>query len=134
MKRILLYLTIAALPFLCVIVVNESTKKEPHYIIIKPGNTRAYALNSSIKIPDYCTWDCHNNGCSHRKSNVINTGRVKLLYEAIIDANGVHEKQKGKYVGLTLLTLVVIWPLLMFALVIGNIELYRKRKNAGNAH
>lgn len=135
MKRILLYLTIAASPFLCVIMVNEGTKKDPHLIkMVLPGTATAYALNSDEKNPDYCTWDCHNYGCDHRDSNVVNTGSVKLLYDSILNVNGVHEKEDGKYIRMTLLSLVVLWPLLMFALVIGNIELYRKRKNAGNAH
>lgn len=136
-KRILLYLGIAVLPFLIVILVNESTKTEPSHRVkmVLPGTSYADALNSDKRIPEYCTWDCHNNGCSHALDgkNKINKGTIKLLYFAIIDANGVHDKQEGKYIRITLLTLVVLWPLLMFGLIIGNVELYRRRKN-GNPH
>ena len=130
MKRVLLYSAVAIVPFLIVILVNESTKKEPHLIkMVLPGTSTAYALNSDDKTPDYCTWDCHNFGCDHWKSNKINKGRVKVLYDAILDVNGVHEKEDGTYIRMTLLTLVVLWPLFMFALIVGNIELYKKRKN-----
>ncbi|MCE2713496.1 MAG: hypothetical protein LW688_13315 [Cryomorphaceae bacterium] len=133
MKRVLLYSAIAIVPFLIVILVNESTKKDPYIIkMVLPGTSTAYALNSDEKNPDYCTWDCHNKWCSHRDSNEINTGRVKLLYDAIIDINGVHEKEEGKYIRMTILTLVIIWPLFLFALIVGNIELYKKRKDVRN--
>jgi len=135
MKRIVLYISIAVLPFLFVIVVNESTKVEPHRVMLElPGKPVVYTLNTDKMLLNTCTWDCHNIHCSHADSNKINKGRVKLIYNFIIDTNGVHEKQEGKYIHLTLLTLVVIWPLLMFALIIGNIELYLKRKKARHAH
>ncbi len=135
MKKILLYSLILVSPFLLVIFVNETNRPTQLYKISFWGQT-AYASNSSIKDLKKCNWDCHNNGCSHRKSNCINKGEfITGFYQKTLNFNGLHSKENDSkseqgmlYKSMNIVFLVLLWPLFMFALLVVNIELFLKCK------
>lgn len=135
MKKILVYSFLFLSPFLLVIIVNETNRPTQLYKISFWGQT-AYASNPSIKDLKKCNWDCHNNGCSHRKSNCINKGVfIPYFYQKILNFNGLNSKEndyKGQegmlYKSMNIIFLVILWPLFMFTLLIANIELFLKRK------
>ena len=83
------------------------------------------ALNSEDAIPTQCTWHCHTKGCSHRDQNVISCGPINTLRQKIIDSLGV--SNGDKYKSNNILFLVILWPVLMFGLVVANVELFIRR-------
>jgi hypothetical protein len=107
------------------VVVNESKKKGKYSITV--FNSPTYALNPGIRMDSQCTWDCHTNGCSHRAHNTVNIGVIDDLYKQII--NALQLKEGGDvYQVMNIIFLVILWPLLMFVLLVANIELFRNRK------
>lgn len=123
-KRLLLYALFLTSPFLLMVVVNEATKTKAY--TIKLFGTPVDALNPANQMESQCTWDCHNKGCSHRDKNVISLGPVDTLRSKIIKSLGV--SNGDTYQTMNILILVILWPLLMFGLVVANIELYRTRQ------
>ena len=135
MKKILLYSLILVSPFLLVIFVNETNRPSELYKISFWDQT-AIAYNPKSKDLEKCNWDCHNNGCSHRKSNCINKGEfITGFYQKTLNFNGLHSKENDSkseqgmlYKSMNIVFLVILWPLFMFALLVVNIELFLKRK------
>ena len=124
MKRFIFYSLILATPFFCLIVVNEASRSEVYYVSI--FGTKVPALNPQQKDAKRCTWDCHK-ACSHRDNNCINIGIIDVLYQNII--NSLQLKKGGDvYQQMNVLFLVIIWPLVMFGLLVANVELFFKRK------
>ncbi len=125
MKRFIFYFLILATPFFCLIMVNEASRSEPYKVFV--FGTKVTALNPQQKDAKRCTWDCHTHGCSHRDNNCINIGIIDVLYQNII--NSLKLKEGGDvYQQMNVLFLVIIWPLVMFGLLIANVELFFKRK------
>ena len=125
MKRFLFYLLILTTPFFHLIVVNEASRSEPYQVTVfdklKPS------INPQQKDVKRCTWDCHNHVCSHRKNNCINVGIIDVLYQNIIASLDL--KGDGDvYQQMNVLFLVIIWPLVMFGLLVANVELFFKQK------
>jgi len=125
MKRFIFYLLILTTPFFCLIMVNEAYRLEVYQVAVfgklKPS------INPQQKDAKRCTWDCHTHGCSHRVHNCINIGIIDVLYQNII--NSLKLKDGGDvYQLMNVLFLVIIWPLVMFGLLVANVELYIKRK------
>ena len=105
--------------------VNEASRSEVYYVSI--FDSKVPALNPQQKDAKRCTWDCHTHGCSHRVHNCINIGIIDVLYQNII--NSLKLKDGGDvYQLMNVLFLVIIWPLVMFGLLVANVELYIKRK------
>ena len=125
MKRFIFYSLILATPFFCLIVVNEASRSEVYYVSI--FDTKVLALNPQQKDAKRCTWDCHSNECSHRKKNCINIGIIDVLYQNIIASLDL-KKGGDVYQQMNVLFLVIIWPLVMFGLLVANVELFFKRK------
>ena len=125
MKRFIFYSLILATPFFCLIVVNEASRSDVYYVSI--FDTKVLALNPQQKDAKRCTWDCHSNECSHRKKNCINIGIIDVLYQNII-ASLQLKKGGDVYQQMNVLFLVIIWPLVMFGLLVANVELFFKRK------
>ena len=124
MKRFIFYSLILATPFLCLVMVNEASRSEVYYVSI--FGTKVPALNPQQNDAKRCTWDCHKK-CSHRDNNFINIGIIDVLYQNII--NSLKLKEGGDvYKKMNVLFLVIIWPLLMFGLLVANVELFFKRK------
>lgn len=125
MKRFIFYSLILATPFLCLVMVNEASRSEAYYVSI--FDSKVPALNPEHRDAKRCTWDCHTHGCSHRENNCINIGIIDVLYQKII--NSLKLTEGGDvYQQMNVLFLVIIWPLVMFGLLIANVELYFKRK------
>jgi hypothetical protein len=107
------------------VAVNESTKKGNYPITV--FNSPTFALNPGNRMDSQCTWDCHTHGCSHRAHNTVNIGVIDDLYKQII--NALQLKEGGDvYQVMNIIFLVILWPLLMFILLVANIELFRNRK------
>ena len=125
MKRFIFYSLILVTPFFFLIVVNEASRSDVYYVSI--FDTKVLALNPQQKDAKRCTWDCHSNECSHRKKNCINIGIIDVLYQNIIAS--LKLKDGGDvYQQMNVLFLVIIWPLVMFGLLVANVELFFKRK------
>lgn len=125
MKRFIFYSLILTSPFFCLVMVNEASRSEVYQVAVfgklKPS------INPQQKDTKRCTWDCHTHGCSHRENNCINIGIIDVLYQNII--NSLKLKDGGDvYQLMNVLFLVIIWPLVMFGLLVANVELYIKRK------
>ena len=127
-KRIVFYLFLLISPFLLLVVVNEATKTEANTVHV--FGEKVSALNTEDSLPNKCTWHCHTNGCSHRDQNVISLGPIDTLRSMIIESLGV--SNGDTYQTNNVLFLVILWPLLMFGLVVANIELFirNRKKNA----
>ena len=125
MKRFIFYSLILVTPFFFLVVVNEASRSEVYYVSI--FDTKVLALNPQQKDAKRCTWDCHSNECSHRKKNCINIGIIDVLYQNII-ASLQLKKGGDVYEQMNVLFLVIIWPLVMFGLLVANVELFFKRK------
>jgi hypothetical protein len=124
MKRFLFYFLILTTPFFCLIVVNEVSRSEPYQVTVF-GKSEP-SINPQQKDVKRCTWDCHKE-CSHRENNCINVGIIDVLYQNIIASLDL--KEGGDvYQLMNVLFLVIIWPLVMFGLLVVNVELYIKRK------
>lgn len=125
MRKWISYFVLLISPFLLMVAVNESTKKGNYPITV--FNSPTFALNPGNRMDSQCTWDCHTNGCSHRARNTVNIGVIDDLYKQII--NALQLKEGGDvYQAMNIIFLVILWPLLMFVLLVANIELFRNRK------
>ena len=125
MKRFIFYSLILATPFFFLVVVNEASRSEVYYVSI--FGTKVPALNPQQKDAKRCTWDCHSNECLHREKNWINVGIINVLFQNIIASLDL--KEGGDvYQQMNVLFLVIIWPLVMFGLLVANVELFFKRK------
>jgi hypothetical protein len=117
---------IVLLPFVLMIIVNESfrlSSKESPYR--KYGFT---TINSSDKISDKCTWNCHNNTSfckahhvkflnkSFSKTDQIYYGEIKLL------------KSTGNYGLANIAILVILIPFLIFYFIIKGLNIHSKIK------
>jgi hypothetical protein len=124
MRKWILYFALLTSPFLLMVVVNQATKTKAYTVHV--FGEKVSALNTDDSLPSQCTWDCHTNGCSHRDQNVISLGPIDTLRSMIIESLGV--SNGDTYQTMNILVLVILWPLLMFGLVVANIELFRNRK------
>ena len=132
MRKWILYFTLLTSPFLLMVVVNETTKpKYQVHDIFEKGDVE-WARNTEYSLPDKCTWHCHTPGClkEHRLRNRISRGPVDTLRQKIIGSLGV--SNGDKYKSNNILFLVILWPLLMFGLVVANVEMFirNRKKNA----
>jgi hypothetical protein len=124
MKRFIFYSLILTSPFFCLIVVNEASRSEPYQVTVF-GKLKP-TINPQQPNTKRCTWDCHKK-CSHRENNCINVGIIDVLYQNIIASLDL--KGDGDvYQQMNVLFLVIIWPLVMFGLLVANVELFFKRK------
>jgi hypothetical protein len=126
MKRIVLYIFILFSPFLFIALINEIVSDGEEYVIksevIAPGQ-KFYALNSDRYLNDKCSWSCHNDGCNHK--SVIYHGKIKEMYDGIIHFN-LH--QSINYSEMNVFLFVIVVPLLVYILIILNIEVYLRNK------
>ena len=131
--KLSIYFLLLLSPFILVVIVNESFKPAEKYTIKLnlSGNPNIVAYNSDKKENDKCTWFCHNFGCSHSKKNWIKTGIISNIYNSIISFNRIPEKNGIfglNYQLMNLIFLVVLWPLLMYILLILNLNQILKKK------
>ena len=127
-KRLFFYLSLLISPFLLMVVVNQATKTKANTVQV--FGEKVSALNTEDSLPSQCTWHCHNDGCSHHNNNVISLGPIDTLRSMIIESLGV--SNGDTYQTNNVLFLVILWPVLMFGLVVANVELFirNRKKNA----
>jgi hypothetical protein len=106
--------------------VNEyNHPKELYDIKVFNNNLKTYNTDKFKK--DSCSWHCHSNGCKH-KNSINNGSLIPQIYDEIIAFND--PKNGDIYKIMNIIFLVVLWPLLMFILLVANIELFLKRRNS----
>ena len=127
-KRLFFYLSLLISPFLLMVVVNQATKTNAYRVNL--FGTTVDALNPGNQMESQCTWHCHTKGCSHHNNNVISRWPVDTLRSMIIESLGV--SNGDTYQTNNVLFLVILWPLLMFGLVVANVEMFirNRKKNA----
>ncbi len=129
MKRILLYLLIFISPFLFIVLINETVGYDKSYVIkskIVGSGSTFYAINSDEKFDDKCSWYCHNKGCDKLKHpKDISKGFVRELYFSIIQFN---KDKPLEYAVMNVFLFVIVVPLLVYLLIILNIEVYLRNK------
>jgi hypothetical protein len=121
MKKLLAYFLIFCLPLLTIVLVNETTKNSPHQIST-PFFTKQFANHSDKYNPNNCNWSCHNEGCRHKRW--IQSAFIENMYFKIINGN----KASQAYVLSSVVFLALIWPLLIFVLIVLNMNLRFKSK------
>lgn len=124
LKQISCYLLIVILPFVVMIVINESVG----YKTNEKGHTRqgVSAINAANRYPSQCSWACHDD-TAYCKSNHVKLAKpyfdqIDSLYFGLIDALQL----TGNYGLANVLFLVVLLPLLMFVLLVRSIALESK--------
>src|SRR5688572_861830 len=115
-----IFLIICSL-FFIIIIVNESVRgnqKERAYVI-----KGISAINTSKAQLQKCTWQCHNN-TGYCKSNHV---RFLNQYFSFVDPvyfGMIHLlTSTGNYQLANIIFLVILWPLLMFILLLKNLKL-----------
>lgn len=133
-KKVFLYSLLLISPFVIMIGVNELNRPEKPYKIIVFGKG-LFAYNSADFLKNQCSWHCHSKGCFHNHVICKDSTVVSRFYDNILKLNGIDtiqgEKKSAKgdiYKTMSIITLVALWPLLMFILLVANIELFLKRK------
>ena len=128
MRKWILYFALLTSPFLLMVVVNQATKTKAYTVHV--FRKEVWALNTEDSLPSQCTWHCHTKGCSHRNNNLISLGPIDTLRSMIIESLGV--SNGDTYQTHNVLFLVILWPLLMFGLVVANVEMFirNRKKNA----
>ena len=124
MTKYLRNIAILISPFLFMVLINELIRpgiKENPYS--KSGIT---AINSAIQTKDKCSWNCHNNTTYCMENHVklmkpyfkyldpIYFGMIRLLFAT------------GNYGLANIILLVVLWPLLMFLLLMKSLQIQQK--------
>ena len=122
MKRFFAYFLIICLPLLTICIVNETNKPQTLYTISTPFFKNKNAYHSDQYTTNNCTWSCHNFGCKH--PHLIQSKFIENIYFMIINGN----KASQAYVLSSVVFLALIWPLVIFVLIILNINLRFKSK------
>lgn len=130
MRRFIVYISLFCLPFLVMVAVNELNRPQKKFDI-KYLKKNGKAYNSDKAESRSCTWYCHNTrecvNIHKSKLSILNLKVIKWMDKRIKFFN---EIGSSNYSRMNIATLVIIWPLFMFALLVLNIELFiRRRKN-----
>lgn len=127
MRKFIVYTFILFSPFFVMIIVNEACRNGTEKAGYKTKGT--VAINTNDANPLKCTWNCHNNIMYCLKNHPIKILRPYLkiispIYIGIIFLL----KTTGNYALANIVFLVILWPLLMYFLLIKSIELRLKIK------
>ncbi|MEO1259147.1 MAG: hypothetical protein AAFZ15_10140 [Bacteroidota bacterium] len=91
------------------------------------------AINTGEKLKNKCTWHCHDNTSFCKKNHVNSNGIffkiIDPIYFGIIDLL----KSTGHYMLANIIFLVILFPLVIYFLLIKNIELRIKINKIKNA-
>ena len=121
MNKRVLYLFILIVPFLGMIVINELVRHNTNEIGY--SKQEVSAINSEKKFANKCTWICHNNSnfCKENHVKYVKPyfDKIDTIYFGVIDSL----KFTGDYRLANILILVALFPLIIYALLIGSIEL-----------
>lgn len=133
MRKVVLYILLFLLPILIIVLVNETSRYTRTESVAKVKDV--VAINSDSKLIDKCTWACYYSTKSHCKTNHTNFTKpyfkyIDPLYFGIIDF--MHKGNNYKL--MNVLFLVFLIPVLMYALLVANIELYLRIKRIKKAN
>ena len=126
MKNIIRNIIIIISPFVIMILVNEIVRPT---ITEKPYSRYGVsAMNSSVQTPEKCTWSCHNNTtyCKQHHTKLMNKYFKYLdpLYFGLINLLA----STGNYGLANIVFLIILWPLLMYVLLIKSLNMQQKIK------
>ena len=137
MKHNFKYILILLSPFVLMVIVNETCRV---FIKDKPFKyANITAMNSVNYDGEKCTWACHNsttNHCMKKHNKIIKKGfpfytQINSFYWRIINFNS--KKVNGKkvsspryYAAMNIISLVILWPLSMFLLLVNYLKLRAK--------
>lgn len=120
-------LLILVAPFLLMIFVNEICRTQ---ITTKPYSGRGVTfMNPELWVHDQCSWACHNSSVYCEKHHIRYMRPIKKYIDPIYFGIIRFLKESGNYALANLIFLVVLWPLLMWYLLVRCIEMRRKLKN-----
>ena len=129
MRKFIAYTSLFCLPFLLMVAINEINRPQKKFDIIYLKKS-AKAYNSKEHESESCTWYCHNNRCDSKHFSKISVLNIPIINWMNSEIKKFNKIGSGDYSWMNIATLVIIWPLLMFALLVINIELsIRRRKN-----
>lgn len=122
LKRAILYLLLFLLPFLIILIVNESVRLT---IKDKPFELRGVtAINPYKPQLDECTWYCYRETTNHCKKNHASFIKPYFKYIDPIYFGIIKSMHSGNnYQLMNVVFLVVLIPLLMLFLIIRTIEM-----------
>ena len=130
MKKTIIFLTLLSVPYLFMIIVNESInpKTENQSRVVYGYKT----MNSSKRLKEKCTWACHND-TSYCKTNHVKTLKpyyeyTDPIYFGII--NLLHST--GNYGLANILFLVILIPFMICYFTTQSISLIIKTKAIKN--
>lgn len=126
MKNICRNILVIIVPFVLMILVNEiSRRKVNDKLYVKNGIT---AINSATIFANKCSWACHNNTAycikHHVKSPTFLVKKIQPVYFGIISLLN----STGSYGLANIIFLVILWPCLIFLLLIKTLS-NRKKLN-----
>jgi len=119
-----LKIVIFLFPFFFIVVVNEFSR-----IFIPENSETRFKINSSKKNIEKCSWICHNN------TNYCKNNHVKFVSNHFSITDKIYFgiiktlQLTGKYKFANILFLVIVFPLIIYFLLIRNIDLIFKLKN-----
>ena len=126
MNKSLRNLIIFTIPFLIMILVNETvrTKKNEKGYSYKG----VFTMNSARQMEVKCSWSCHNN-TAYCKANHVHLLKSYInitdhYYFGIIKTL----KATGNYQIANIIFLMILWPLIMLVLLVKSIDLITKIK------
>lgn len=129
-KQIILNLIIFLSPIIIIVLVNEYSRfTATNKGYIRKGIT---AINSGIKTPEKCSWHCYSDTgyCKRYHTNLLKnyTSKVDPIYFGVIKS--LHST--GDYGLANIIFLVILFPIMMYVLLIKSIAIQRKIKKLKN--
>ena len=129
-RQIVLNIFILLIPILLLVFVNEYSRSVTKDI----GYTRKgiIAINTGIKTPKKCTWYCHKDTgyCKAKHTNLLKSeiATIDPIYFGIIK----YLQAVGDYGLANIIFLVILFPLIIYLLLIKSISIQRKIKKLKN--
>ncbi len=129
-KQLIQNIFIALAPILFIVFINEYSRfNNSNKGFVRKGIT---AINPSIKTPEKCSWYCHADTgyCKKHHTNLLknHTSKIDPLYFGIIKS--LHNV--GDYGLANIIFLVILFPALIYLLLIKSISIQRKIKELKN--
>ena len=129
-KQSILNISILLIPLLIVVFVNEYSRlNNSNKGFVRKGVT---AINPSVKTPEKCSWYCHTDTgyCKKHHTHLLknHTSKIDPFYFGIIKS--LHNV--GDYGLANIIFLVILFPALIYVLLIKSISIQRKIKKLKN--
>ncbi len=130
LKKLNIYIFILLIPVLFIFSVNEYSRlNTSNKGFVRKGVT---AINPSVKIPKKCSWYCHTDTgyCKKHHTHLLknHTSKIDPFYFGIIKS--LHDA--GDYGLANIIFLVILFPALIYVLLIKSISIQIKIKELKN--